>query len=188
MVQCFYMASQRTKQVLLGLLKAGGIITIVVLAPGAAPILEPFVIGKKVDKRNFNRTLKRLENNSLVVVSSKDGKTTIALEPAGRQKAIEYELDNLVIPTPNKWDKKWRIVAFDIPDKKRAARKVFKHKLDDLGFMQLQESLYVYPHPCEKEIRYLCSVYKLNDYIKFICAERIDGQDNLKNVYKLVPK
>jgi CRISPR-associated endonuclease Cas2 len=182
------MASNRTKEILIGLLKAGGIITITLLAPGASPLLDHFVNNKKLDKRSLNRTLKRLEDSKLVTAKSKNGRITITLEVTGKQRAVEYELGRMTIPTPKKWDKKWRIVAFDIPEKKRAARRALKTKLDQLGFVQLQESIYVYPYPCEKEVRYLCSIYEVNDYIKFVLAEQIDGQDNLQRIYKLVPK
>jgi DNA-binding transcriptional regulator PaaX len=182
------MASNTTKEMLLTLLKAGGVITIAVLAPGASPLLKHFVDNKKLDKRSFNRTLKRLEGSKLITVKSKDGQITVALEIIGKQHALEYELDSMVIATPKKWDQKWRIVVFDIPDKKKTARKALKTKLDQWGFIQFQESVYIYPYPCEKEVRYLCSVYGLSNYIKFILAEQIDGQDNLQHIYKLVPK
>jgi DNA-binding transcriptional regulator PaaX len=182
------MASNVTKEILMTLLKAGGVITIAVLAPGASPLLKYFVNNKKLDKRSFNRTLKRLEDGKLITVKSKGGQVTVVLEAIGKQRALEYELDGMTIPTPKKWDKKWRIVAFDIPDKKKSARRALKAKLDQLGFIQFQESVYIYPYPCEKELRYLCSIYGLNNYIKFILAEQIDGQDNLQHTYKLVPK
>jgi DNA-binding transcriptional regulator PaaX len=182
------MASDRTKSILVSLLKAGGIITFTVLAPGASVLLEGFTRNKKIDKREFSRTLKRLENNKLVSVSNKNGQMTVGLRAIGRQKAIEYELDGMVIPTPKKWDKKWRVVIFDIPEKKRSARYYLKDKLDNLGFIQLQKSTYIYPFSCEDQIRCICSVYGVSKYVKFIVADQIDGQDHLESIYNLVPK
>ena len=181
------MDSDRTKSFLVGLFKAGGIVTVILLAPGAAPILKPFTKNKQLDKRDFNRVIKRLKDRGLIDIKSKDEQIVIKLKPTGKARAIKYALDEMVITKPKKWDKKWRVVTFDIPETKKTARNIFKEKLDNLGFVQLQKSIYVHPYPCEEEIRYICSVYELNQYVKFILADRVDGQTALLNRYKLVP-
>jgi DNA-binding transcriptional regulator PaaX len=181
------MDSDRTKSFLIGLLKAGGIVTVLLLAPGAAPLLKSFIKNERLDKRDFNRVIKRLKNRGLIDIKSKNGQIIIKLEPIGKTRAIEYSLDEMMITKPKKWDKKWRVVTFDIPETKKTARGVFKEKLDNLGFVQLQKSIYVHPYPCEEEIRYICSVYGLGQYVKFILADRVDGQTPLLNRYNLVP-
>lgn len=45
------------------------------------------------------------------------------------------------------WDGRWRLVAFSIPEHRRAARDEFRRRLTFLGGGALQPGLYVSPHP-----------------------------------------
>jgi len=44
------------------------------------------------------------------------------------------------------WDRKWRLVAFAIPETKRAARDAFRDRLLELGGAPIQNGVYVSPH------------------------------------------
>ena len=59
------------------------------------------------------------------------------------------------INKPKKWDRKWRIILFDIPEKIRKARDVFRYHLNQLGFYEFQKSVFVHPYNCKDEIDYL---------------------------------
>lgn len=50
------------------------------------------------------------------------------------------------------WDRKWRLVAFAIPEAKRAARDTFRDRLLALGAAAIQNGLYVSPHRWESEV------------------------------------
>ncbi|MBU2592447.1 MAG: hypothetical protein ABH867_01820 [Patescibacteria group bacterium] len=43
------------------------------------------------------------------------------------------------------WDQKWRLVAFDIPEKEKVTRNSIRNSLFDLGFRQFQRSVWVSP-------------------------------------------
>lgn len=44
---------------------------------------------------------------------------------------------------PEKWDGKWRIVVFDIPESKRLIRNLFRRNLKKWGFKHLQKSVWI---------------------------------------------
>src|SRR5690606_18727681 len=50
------------------------------------------------------------------------------------------------------WDRRWRLVAFAIPEAKRLARDAFRDHLLALGGAAVQPGLYVSPHRWENEI------------------------------------
>lgn len=50
------------------------------------------------------------------------------------------------------WDRQWRIVAFAVPERQRAARDAFRDQLIHLGGAPLQGGLYVSPHPWLKDV------------------------------------
>lgn len=70
-----------------------------------------------------------------------------------------------------KWDHKWRIVIFDIPQEISSARKRFRHRLLTIGFYPIQKSVFVFPYPCEEEVSDIASSLKVNDYIDMFVAE-----------------
>jgi phenylacetic acid degradation operon negative regulatory protein len=50
------------------------------------------------------------------------------------------------------WDRKWRLVAFAVPEKRRAARDAFRDRLLLLGGAAVTNGLYVSPHRWEKDV------------------------------------
>ena len=45
----------------------------------------------------------------------------------------------MTVSIPKKWDGKWRIVGFDIPEKKKTSKRSSKKKMRELGFITLQK-------------------------------------------------
>ncbi|MEJ7585884.1 MAG: PaaX family transcriptional regulator C-terminal domain-containing protein [Acidimicrobiales bacterium] len=50
------------------------------------------------------------------------------------------------------WDRTWRVVAFAIPEARRAARDAFRDRLIDLGGASIHNGLYVSAHRWEKDV------------------------------------
>ena len=51
------------------------------------------------------------------------------------------------------WDRQWRMVAFAMPEARRADRDVFRDRLLALGAAPVQNGVYVSPHPWDVEVR-----------------------------------
>ena len=51
------------------------------------------------------------------------------------------------------WDGHWRIVAFAVPEARRAARDDFRDFLIELGGAAIQGGLYISPHPWDGDVR-----------------------------------
>jgi len=85
-----------------------------------------------------------------------------------------------------KWDKKWRVVIFDIPQELHNARNLFRHRLKTLGFVTLQKSIFVFPYPCEGDLSDICKNYKIADYVDLIIAESLGSrQEEMKVLFNL---
>ena len=85
-----------------------------------------------------------------------------------------------------KWDKKWRIIVFDIPEELRKERARFRTRLKWLGCVMLQESVFVFPYPCEKELAEYCSKLKISDYVNFLEADSLGYLDGeIRKSFKL---
>lgn len=81
------------------------------------------------------------------------------------------------IKTGGKWDKKWRVIIFDIPQELHKERVKLRKKLQSLGFAALQKSVLVFPYPCEEEVGDICQKLGVGDYIDVLVAESIGSKE-----------
>ncbi len=84
------------------------------------------------------------------------------------------------------WDKKWRVVIFDIPQEFHRQRIRFRQKLKNMGFYMLQKSVFIYPYSCDEELSDICKELKISDYVDHILAEKAGfKEDELREYYHL---
>lgn len=170
------------KQILLAL-GIGFVITTAVIFPGSAIMFKPLIKKFKTKRQSFIKSIKAMKRDRLIDFKE-DGKISkITILEKGRKKLLEYSLDSLEIKKPKKWDGIWRIVIFDIPENEKVARNALRLKLKELGFYQLQKSVFIYPYPCLSEIQFIEEIFKVGPYINFIEAQKIEGDAWLKSKF-----
>ena len=155
--------------------------SVTVVAPNAVMIFDQF--GKKYSKYpkdKFRRNMYYIRSQGYATVWNTNNQTIIKITKKGRKKFLNYKIKDLKIKKPEIWDKKWRIVIADIPEKKKVARNVLRSTLKRIGFYQLQKSVWAHPYECENEIEYLKEIYELRLYLYYIVADKI------KQDYKLI--
>lgn len=141
---------------------------------------------KKYPKRKFSDTFTRLLRKKAIYLERKGREVKISLTPAGRKIAGYMQIDSLEIETPAEWDRKWRIVLFDINQLKLIRRNAFRSKLKELGFAFLQKSVWLHPFECRDEINLLKDFFELSDKEVFmITTENIPLEDNFKKYFNL---
>lgn len=181
------------KYILLGV-GVAGVIVVVAAAPGIVLAGKLFEDALKHDKRRFAqsekqkaaRALRRLEKNRLLKIQEKNGKFSIELTKEGKRKFKEINLEDLRIIKPPRWDGKWRLVIFDIPEEGFASsRRVLRAKLKEWEFYPLQKSVWVCPWPCEKEIQTIAELYGVARYVDVVVAEKITKDVNLRKHFGL---
>lgn len=138
------------------------------------------------DIKKISRSLSGLNKNKIVVIKNVGDKFTVKLTELGKKVVREMGFANMKIEKPKVWDKKWRVIIFDIPEKRgRLARDVLRDKLRKLGFLQIQKSVWAHPYPCEKEVQFLCEMYNISPYVNIITAEKIYNDDTFKKYFNL---
>ena len=164
------------RDILLGIALAGGVLILVAVAPGLTVILKPFIgryRSRSVEAAAIKRKLQRLERVGLVAMSEQNGKTKLYLTKAGKQKVLEYQADDIQISRQDPWDGLYRFVMFDIPERKKLAREVFRGKLVQLGFKKIQYSVWRHQYPCQREIEFLVHLYGIAGYVDVVEGKKI---------------
>ncbi len=141
---------------------------------------------QKINKEALREEIRQLYRSNLIKTKeNSDGSQTLILTKKGKLKALTYYFEKMKIKTV-KWDGKWRIVVFDIPEKLRRGRDALREKLKKLGFYELQKSVFVFPYECQNEIEFIVEFFDLRRYVRFGVLELIDNELHLKKIFKLI--
>ena len=108
------------------------------------------------------------------------------LTPAGKAQLHRWELTNFKFNKPKKWDGKWRMIIFDIPDKKRRERDRIRYLFRSAGFYFLQESVWVYPYDCEDIIALLKTDFGVGKDLLYLIVEEIENDWHLREEFDLL--
>lgn len=108
--------------------------------------------------------LERLRANRLIAFQEQpDGTIDVLLTKEGVNKAYKLRIDDLTLERPRRWSGRWWIVAFDIAEKRKAAREALREVLKRLEFHQLQKSFFVHPFPCNAEIELVREIFDIHE-------------------------
>jgi len=159
------------RDILLVIATAGGALILLTIAPGLGALVK--LLPKQYNHRSLyhkriHQRLNQLKQEGLIAYSEQNGKTKLYLTKAGKQKVLEYQIDEMTIPAQIPWDKKYRFVMFDIPEKQHIARDVFRQHLINLGFKKMQHSIWYHQYPCAQHIEFLTSLYHIAKYVTLI--------------------
>lgn len=139
----------------------------------------------KIDKKEINNGIKYLYKLGYVEKQKgNDNIFKVIPTKKGKLKILDNKLENLKLKK-EKWDKKWRMVSFDIPEKYKNGRDVLRRKLKKVGFCELQKSVLITPYDCKEEIFDLVKHFELDKYVRFGVLEFVDNELYLKKVFKL---
>jgi len=153
--------------------------------------LEDLLKSIKTDQeknRKLLRVLKNLEKQEILDLQEKDGKVIVYLKNKNHPKIVEYSIKNILEfkKKEKKWNGKWFLVFFDVPEIQRNKRDYLRKLLVRLGFYQYQKSVYLFPYECEKEVTLIKKIVEGAKYMKYIIAEKIEDEVNAKKYFRLL--
>lgn len=141
---------------------------------------------KDIERRELVRALKEFRHARMLSWEEHDDTSvTITLTERGKLRALRQRFDSMVIPMPKHWDGRWRFVLFDIPEKSRLKRNIFRNKLQELGFKKVQQSLWVIPYPCKDEVDFIVEFLELRHYVRFLETITLSNDEDLRLHFKI---
>ena len=174
---------------LLAFLAAGPLLIAGAALPGLLSATKSISHSKKYSKTQLQNAYKNLHHRKLIeIIEEGDDKFKVQLTNTGKKRAREFSFDLLRIQKPKKWDGKWRILVFDIPSyptNYNQARNALRNKIKELGFYQMQKSVWVYPYECTDEILFVAEAFSVQKHIEIITAEKLLHENHLKKRFNL---
>ncbi|MFA6251406.1 MAG: hypothetical protein WC603_02150 [Candidatus Paceibacterota bacterium] len=136
-------------------------------------------------KMEYSNTTKRMIKKGLLRYTNKNENLGIVLTNKGKDLARKYLLEDIKLTENHNWDNKWRIVMFDIPEKKKKIRNTIRFHLKRIGFVQIQGSVWIFPYPCEEIITIIKNNFNLEDEIIYITTEQFEKDYRLKKIFRI---
>ena len=172
------------KKVLLGI-AAVGLVVVVMALPGLAGVLRLFQPHDWRERQRLKRSLDGLLKKKAVRYYRRNNEDIIEITEKGRQMLLSYDFENITIFKPHKWDNVFRVVIFDIPERKARARRLLLFKLREMGFYQLQDSVLAFPYECRKEVEFIRNYLFIEPHVKYLLVKDIEDTGTIKKHFKL---
>jgi DNA-binding transcriptional regulator PaaX len=175
----------KIQKAILGTIGAVGLLSVALVVPNALQALKLFGVDKKLlknNRRSINNSRKRLVERGLLEYS-RGG--YLRLTDLGRKTLRKIQLSDYNIIKPKKWDKKWRMLIFDIKESQKVLRNKVRNTLISIGFIRLQNSVWVYPYDCEDLITLLKADFEIGKDLLYVIADKIENEKVLLSDFGL---
>lgn len=177
------------RNLILRTLAVGGVMSLALVAPKTLTLLQKLdraAANRKDLYRRITQAISRLEHSGLVRTLGQHGHRSAILTEKGRTMIETIYANEYRIPEPAFWDGKWRVVMFDIREKRRKARSQLRSLLSGTGFFRLQDSVWIYPHPCDEFIGLVRARLKsgTGEMLSFV-AEALESDKKLREFFHL---
>ena len=137
------------------------------------------------NKKNLGRDLNRLRHHGMLKYTRIGPNIRIEITAKGKGLLGWAGFESMKLKTGGKWDGRWRIVVFDIPESKRPSRDALRAKLKQLGFTQIQRSVWAFPYECQKELGIVCDVYEIRPFVTMLEGKYLGNDSRLRKIYSL---
>lgn len=164
----------------------GGVVLIAATIPNAAQLLKFFPGFKKGARFNYRikSVLGRLAEKGCIVFVEKNGKRYARITEKGEQM-LRFETEKTAMAKKRRWDRRWRIVIFDIPERRKSVRSKLRRYMQEYGFVRLQDSVWVYPYDCEDLIALVKASFRIGADVLYLIVERLERDAHLREHFAL---
>lgn len=164
---------------LIDAIQCGLILGVIYLFSELPKKLKPFF--KNRGQKKFKQTIKRLKEKNIISLSG----DKIILTKKGKELQKQIQVRNIEIPKPKQWDRIWRIISYDIPNKKENERGWFRRSLERLNFKKIHESLWIYPFECREEVAILAEHFNVTAHVIIMTTDHLPNQDKMEKCFGL---
>lgn len=130
-------------------------------------------IFREVNYGVLHKIAQDLRKRGFIETEKYEGKIILKLTDKGRQEVLIRKLLE-----EDKWDGRWRIVIFDIPENKRKLRKILRSKLREWAFKPWQKSVWIGKANVAVELRDFINEIGISEWVKVILSEDIGEEIN----------
>ncbi len=143
---------------------------------------DPQSYGPGVTRKKYY-AIYNLNRRKFIKTKKIKNKTYLKLTSKGKKKLIKILLNK--VNKNKKWNGKWYVLIFDIPEKKRHYRIHLINTLKNIGFYQLQKSVWIFPFDVLNYLYELMPGFREGDWFEYIEVSKISSSSKLKKHFNL---
>lgn len=165
--------------------------TVLVAGVLSAALIAPNVIGalgklgilpNKRQKEYISSSASKLARRGLLYYDGKRYQMT----SIGESLLRRWQFSDFKIQKSKKWDKKWRVMIFDIPEKKKRVRDSLTLLFRQAGIYRLQNSVWVHPFDCEDIITLLKTDFGIGKNLLYLIVDELENDKYLREEFGLI--
>ena len=164
----------------------GGVMVAIGAVPDFSKIIKYYIKGKKNPRFNYHAktVLGNLARRGFVMFEERDGRRYARITEKGK-RVLQLETQKAEHLKKRKWDRRWRVVTFDIPEKRRGVRSRLRYFMEEYGFVRLQNSVWTYPYDCEDLVALVKADLRIGTSVLYLIVERLENDKHLREHFKL---
>ena len=136
-------------------------------------------------KQSIYNTLSRLQKQGYLRKEKRAGKVVYKLPAVVRKELEAFEKLTLKVQSPADWDKRWRLVSFDIPETQHKYRDTLRWKLKRLGLEKFQQSIWITPYPLKDDFHQIIAAGGLQNCVLIIDTDRLPNEAIWRRHFRL---
>ena len=126
---------------------------------------------------NVRTVLSRMAKQGWLEAEREGRRSYYALTPRGRRLLEEGETRIHRPRRTEEWDGEWTLLAYSIPEERRAQRDRLRVRLEWLGFGSLGNGLWVTPHDVADRVRAIAEELEVEEYLELFRGAHLGLSD-----------
>ena len=171
------------RKAMLTAVKTAALLGVALVAPNMpAALYKLGIVRTSADAGVMTRARKHLITKGLIRTNENDN---LRLTEKGDRAFAALRSREVFQRENRRWDGRWRVLIFDIPEYRKPIRNKIRRTLQSVGFMRLQDSVWVYPFDCEDFIVLLKADFKIGKDIIYMIVDELEGDGRIKRHFDL---
>lgn len=171
------------QKIILGTVAAAGVLSVALIAPNALQalaMLETSISRRKRPIYVVNTAFGRLLEKGYLRIERAGDKKFVRITDSGK-----IALAKMIAKSPDsrkhrRWDKRWRVVIYDIAEQRKYKRQLLREALERFGFLKLQGSVWIYPYDAEELVKLLKANFRLGKDVMYMVVEHLENDSALR--------
>jgi len=131
-------------------------------------------------EQEIGSALRYMRHNQLILLAKYD---YLSVTNKAIKRLERLAIEHLFVYKPSKWDGKWRFVVFEIPSKDKVYKDALVSKIKLMGFKRLQDSVYVIPYRCQKQVSKLIDFYQFKYHVFYLEVIHTNNDNVLRRLF-----
>lgn len=134
------------------------------------------------NEQSVRAAVSRMNKQGWVEARKKGNKSYYCLTPRGIDR-MDEAATRIFKLKQEKWDGKWTMLTYSIPEEKRAIRDELRKELVWSGFGAIANSCWISPNHLIKQVNALVEKYEISEHVHIFKTEYKGPHENLKLIY-----